>query len=280
MDDCLCTILMHSKSTIDGSAYRNPGHEGGLAGIADFPDGLNREPEIVFEEGYGQTTNTRMELRACLRAFEYIRESARMLGISRAIIFTDSQYVHENHKYAPLWRKNGWRNRFDGPVENNDLWKEFLSLRSKTTVRTDIQWNAGKSTDVLKRVDKVAKRAAKSPLKDIDIGYRPGKVSRHRTAEAGAATLFPANNQELIIRVYAHHLAGKEDCRVSFSVLSEEENRFVRKHRAYVKGEDIKEIHRHHCYRVRFNDSPQYPIFEIIEVLENRPGSTKAASSD
>jgi ribonuclease HI len=123
------------KIYIDGSAYRNPGHEGGLAGIAEFPDGLNRDPEIIFEESYDRTTNNRMELRACIRAFKYIRENAKPLNISRAIILTDSQYVIENHKYAPFWRKNGWRNRHNRPVENKELCREVLSLRSKAPVR-------------------------------------------------------------------------------------------------------------------------------------------------
>jgi ribonuclease HI len=259
---------------IDGSAFRNPGHEGGLGGIAEFPEGLNRNAEIIFEESYHRTTNNRMELRACLRALEYIHEHARPLGANRAIIYTDSQYVNENYRFAQFWRKNGWRNRHGRPVENKDLWKQFLSLRSKTTVRTDMQWNAGKSTEVLKQVDKLAKRAARSPLKETDFGFHPGKVSRHRTEERGGATLFPANNQELTIRVYAHHPAGKEDCRVSFSVFSEEENKFVGKHRAYATGKDVGEIHRHHCYTVRFNDDPHYPVFEIVELLENCPDRT------
>jgi ribonuclease HI len=268
------------KIYVDGSAYRNPGHEGGLAGVAEFPDNLDREPEIIFEESYGQTTNNRMELQACLRALNYVEENARRLGVTRAIIFTDSRYVHENTKFAPFWRKNGWTNRHCRPVENKDLWKEFLSLRTRTQVRTDIEWNPGKSSAVLNLVDSLAKRAAKSPIKDTDFGYRPGAVSRHRTEERGAATLFPANNQELIIRVYAHYLAGREDGRVSFSVFSEEENKFVRKHRAYVRGRDLAEIHRHHCYRVRFNDDPQFPIFEIIEMLGSRPALAKPIGTD
>lgn len=221
-----------------------------------------------------------MELQACLRAFEYIEENARRLGFNHAIIYTDSKYVHDNWRFAPSWRKNGWANRYGRPVENKDLWKEFLSLRSRAPVRTDIEWNQGKSSAVLKLVDKLAKQAAKSPIKDTDFGYRPGAVSRHRTEERGAATLFPANKQELTIRVYAHYMAGKEDCKVSFSVFSEEQNKFVRKHRAYVRGKDSAEIHRHHCYRVRFNDNPQYPIFEIIEALGSRPTLGKPTGGD
>jgi ribonuclease HI len=150
------------KIHIDGSAYRNPGHEGGLAGVAEFPDTLNRNPEIIFEESYDQTTNNRMELRQCIRSLTYIRAKAKSLGISRAIILTDSQYVNENHKFAPFWRKNSWRNRHNRPIENKDLWREFLSLRSKAPVRIDIDWNLGKSAPILKMVDKLAKSREES----------------------------------------------------------------------------------------------------------------------
>lgn len=267
------------KIYIDGSAYRNPGHEGGLGGVAEFPESLNREPEIIFQEPYDGTTNNRMELRACLRALEYIRENARLLGISRAIILTDSQYVNEFHRFAASWRKNGWRNRHGRPVENKELWREFLSLRPKAGVRVDIAWNEGKSTPVLKLVDKLAKGAAKRPLKKKDIGYRPGKVSRHRSADWGAATLFPASGQEVVIRVYAHTVVGKSDCKVKFTLFSEAENTFRQKHVAYVSANDRGEIHRHSCYRVRFNDNTHYPIFEILEVVENCPESGKSTSS-
>jgi len=97
-----------------------------------------------------------MELRACISAFKYIRENAKSLSVSRAIILTDSQDVIENHKFAPSWRKNGWRNRHNRPVENKELWREVLSLRSKVPVRVDIEWNLGKSTPILKIVDKLA----------------------------------------------------------------------------------------------------------------------------
>lgn len=263
------------KIYIDGSTYRNPGHEGGLAGIAEFPESLNREPEIIFQESFDRTTNNRMELRACLLALEYIRANAKALGIGRALILSDSQYVIESHKIAHVWRKNGWRNRHGKPVENKELWREFLSLRSKSSVRTEIQWNLGKSTPVLKAVDKLAKKAAKSLLKRKDSGYRPGKVSRHKSEDRGAATLFPANSQELLIRVYAHTLVGKADCKVSFTVFSETETKSTRKHVAYVIGRDRGEIHRHHCYRVRFNDNSKYPVFEILEALGNCPGAAK-----
>lgn len=260
------------KIYIDGSAFRNPGHEGGLAGIAEFPEHLNREPETIFEESYCGTTNNRMELNACIRAIEYVEDNAKTLAISRAIILSDSRYVVENHKIVVSWRKNGWRNRHGRPVENRDLWKRFLSVRSRVRTRIDIDWNLGKSTLVLKSVDKLAKNVAKSPLRLKDHGYRPGKVSRHGTAELGAATLFPAHNQELIIRVYAHAIAGKDECKVKFTVYSDAERTFMQKHVAYAVYADSVKIHRHRCYKVRFNDNPQYPVFRITEALGKCPG--------
>ncbi len=60
---------------IDGSAYRNPGHEGGLAVYAKYSDG--RPDRLIFKEGYDGTTNNRMELRAAIRAMEHARTLAK-----------------------------------------------------------------------------------------------------------------------------------------------------------------------------------------------------------
>jgi ribonuclease HI len=261
------------KIYIDGSAYRNPGHEGGLAGIAEYPENHNRDPEIVFEESYDGTTNNRMELRACLRALEHVSHNASSLGILRAIVFSDSQYVVENHRRVPRWRADKWKNRHGRPIENADLWRQFLSVRTKIRIRVDIEWNLGKSTPLLKSLDKLAKSAAKRTLRSKDTGYRPGKASRHQTEERGAATLFPASNQEVVIRVYAHLLVGKDDCKVKFTTWSENENRFGGKYFAYVAKKDRGEIHRHHCYSAKFNDNPHYPVFQVIEALGNCPGA-------
>ncbi len=39
------------KIYVDGSALENPGGPGGLAGIVEFPEDLNRENEVIFEDG-------------------------------------------------------------------------------------------------------------------------------------------------------------------------------------------------------------------------------------
>jgi len=136
--------------------------------------------------------------------------------------------------HAASWRKNGWRNRHDRPVENKELWREFLSLRPKASIRVDIAWNQEKSTPVLKFVDKLAKDAAKSPLKKKDTGYRPGRACRPKTADRGAATLF-GGKQPTSAHPGALSYGGRQDrLQVKFTIYSEAENIFGQKHVAYV----------------------------------------------
>ena len=49
-----------------------------------FPESWNRDDEIIFNEGFYETTNNRMELSACIRAFEYVAEKGRALAVQRS----------------------------------------------------------------------------------------------------------------------------------------------------------------------------------------------------
>src|SRR6266478_8023307 len=68
------------------------------------------------------------------------------------------------------WRRNGWKSLSGRPIENSDLWKRFLTVRSKVSVRTEIHWEKGKKSPVLKAVDRAAKEAGRGvwhgPRKD------------------------------------------------------------------------------------------------------------------
>lgn len=191
------------KIYTDGSALKNPGGPGGIAGVAEYPDRLNRENETIFSRGDKSTTNNRMEVRACIEALVYIGHQARALGISRAILITDSIYVYENAKRAPYWREGDRTTDAGRPVENADLWRRFLRerARARAGVRVDLAWIRGKSTPVTREVDRAAKRAAKRPT-DSDVGYVPGSVARRKTPGRDAATPFPAGGQAAIIRIY------------------------------------------------------------------------------
>jgi ribonuclease HI len=84
------------KLYIDGNCYQNPGGAGAIACVAHFPEDWNRPDEIIFNEGFHETTNNRMELCACIRALEYVADKGKALGVERVLIVTDSKYVHDN----------------------------------------------------------------------------------------------------------------------------------------------------------------------------------------
>jgi len=79
-------------------------------------------------------------------------------------------YLTSNYKSAlGAWRVAGWRNSNGRPIDNADLWKEFVKAHGKLRKRIDIEWVKGhgkrKAKDLHNyRADKLAKESAKSPL--------------------------------------------------------------------------------------------------------------------
>lgn len=256
------------KIYIDGSCIKNPAGKSGLAGIIEYPDNLELENKVLFQEGYFQSTNNRMELLACIRALEFVINDMKGVTISRVIIVTDSGYVNDHKNIAAYWKKDKWRNKSGKPVENTDLWDKFLSLRSKTRVRTEIMWAEGKSFPVFKEVDKLAKQSAKSPSK-YDSGYIGGMVTRAKLRSGESADLFPAKGQEAIIRIYEYKDRGsraQKEYKIKFDLYTDNQNESSGKYMAYTL-EDLGDIHRGGYYKVLFNKNTNYPIFEIIEIL-------------
>jgi ribonuclease HI len=261
------------KIYIDGSALKNPGGPGGCAGIAEFPDAWNRLNEILFQEGYKATTNNRMELIACIRAFEYVLQEEAQLRGNRVQVITDSLYVHDNHRRAHNWRRNEWRTTAGPSAENPDLWKEFLSVQSRVRVRTEVHWSEGKTSPIQKEVDRSAKEAARRASR-VDWGFRPGKVARSKVGGKSAAAAFPASGQEVAISIYRKQLSGKTENKVFFHVYSEEDQQLVGKFRAYAALELDLDLHRGHTYKVRFNSNPRNPTIEAViqEVFFKKSG--------
>jgi ribonuclease HI len=255
------------KIYIDGSALKNPGGAGGFAAWVEFPMDWNRPDEQLFQQGFQETTNNRMELLACIRAFEYVRGQGRDLRVERVQIVTDSKYVHDWFFLAERWRKNGWRNLDGKPVENRDLWKQLLSVRSKVTVRTELKWMPGKKSPILKSVDRAAKIAASQPW-ETDRGFKSGKVGRSTEGSRRAAASFLAKGQHSVIRIYRSKLVGS-DHKIYFEVWDTQLSRIEEKAWAFASAEVAVDLHRHHSYRVLFNANPKYPIIErIMEEVE------------
>jgi ribonuclease HI len=251
--------------SVDGSCFPNEKRKSGYAGVVVYPD-AQTEMEVVFQ-GFKESTINRMELAACIAAMDWVKEEGIGRRYGRVQIFSDSQYVVDGQVSAHYWQKAKWRNSAGRPVANWELWKEFLSSRSKAGVRVDICKVRNKSTSLLQRVDKLAKAAAKSHPR-IDRGLVVGKIGRAKIK--GSATMFRAANQVLVIRIVGSKTAGREgENRFVFEVFDENTSVYLSKHFAYCTPEIGSQMHRQRGFRVRMNDKAEYP--QILEVIEEVP---------
>lgn len=251
--------------SVDGSCYSNEGRKSGYAGVVVYPDDAN-EHEAIFQ-GFAESTINRMELSACIAALDWVREEGIGRRYSRVQIFSDSQYLVNGQFSASLWQKAKWRTVAGRPIDNWDLWKEFLSAKSKAGIRIDVCKVRNKSTPLLKRVDKLAKAAAKSHPR-VDRGLVIGKIGRAKIR--GAATMFPAAKQALIVRIVGSKTVGPtRENRFVFEVFDDTTNTYISKHFAYCTPVTGAQLHRQRGFRVRMNDQPDYP--QILEVIEEVP---------
>jgi ribonuclease HI len=246
---------------IDGSCLKNPGGAGGFAGIFEKPDD-NTEPEVIFQEGYKNTTNNRMEIRALIKALEYIKDNSLELKdneINQIEIRSDSETAIKCYKYAEDWRANSW-NGLDGhPISNIDLVKRILTLKSSISFSYRVEYILNKSTEQTTRVDKLAKAAAKKPTKD-DIGYIKPKACR--TSVKGCTLLFNANGQKLKIKVFEHCPISKRKSslyKVKFEIVV---NGITEKYFTYCSQDINNLLHRHHFYVAQFNCDKKKPMIE------------------
>src|SRR5437868_5722101 len=178
-----------------------------------------------------------MELKACIWAHRWVIREAKPLGANRVRLSLIRNTSVTTFPGSPIGEKNKWRNAAGRQVENDDLWKELLSLRSRMPVRTDVVWTLRKQTAILKAVDRSAKAAAKSHPAATDFGVRSGKVGRSKNAVKGAATLFPASGQQTRIRVYQTVAPRGGENKIKFQVFDETRRDFCEKFVAYASPE-------------------------------------------
>ncbi|HEV7674772.1 MAG TPA: RNase H family protein [Candidatus Angelobacter sp.] len=251
--------------SVDGSCYPNEKRKSGYAGIVVYPDDPS-EHQVVFQ-GFAESTINRMELSACIAALKWVKEEGIGRRYSRVQIFSDSQYVVNGQFSAPFWQKAKWRTTAGRPIDNWERWKEFLSSKSKAGIRVDICKVQNKSTPLLKRVDQLAKVAAKSHPR-IDRGLVTGKIGRAKIK--GTATMFPATNQVLVVRIVGSKTVGPtRENRFVFEVFEDTTSTYISKHYAYCTPAMGAQLHRQRGFRVRMNGNTDYP--QILEVIEEVP---------
>ena len=266
---------------VDGSCYENPGGKSGCAGIVHFPEHLFLEDEQIVDFGCAESSNNRMELMACIKALQWVRNNQPWTNVMRVQVITDSIYVTENIGYrAPSWKKNKWRNRFGEPKANDDLWNVLLKARQKTGVRVDFVWHKGKKSAIAVKVDEAAKAAAMRGGLGEDAGYRPGGVSHSMVSGRTAAQRFPASGQVIVIRPYVKKIMHKGEVRLSFHVFDETTLVYEGKYFAFAEKNLGAELHMGNGHRVLFNSDPNYPrIVERIDavVLPKTSGRKRGA---
>lgn len=258
---------------VDGSAPKqNPGGPCGVAGVIKLSD----EPDdfkIIFEKGYYRSNSMRAEILACIEAFRYVRNNIEDFKGKNVIIMTDSEIIYKYKNMVPYWQQNGWIKSDGTFVQNKDLWKKFYSQTQKVCregIYNDIHLVKGKSSAILKKVDKLAKKAAENPImKDFD--FQPGEISPSKIF-GGSSVLFKPNGQEFIImRVYEKKYDKSHNLwKIKFDLFSKKEKKFVNKCFAYVSEDKIDEIHRWGCYNVNFNNN-NIPIIRTVKSLKKCP---------
>ena len=102
--------------------------------------------------GAARTTNNIMELTALIKALEFVGPDPSLL------IRCDSQYVINTvTKWAPNWRRKGWKKADGQPVKNRDLVEQLLNLYEAREGRTEVEWVKGHAGDAANELcDKLA----------------------------------------------------------------------------------------------------------------------------
>ena len=144
----------------DGAARGNPG-PGGYGVVMMY--GKHRRE---LSEGFGLTTNNRMELLAVIRGLEALKRDDLLVKI-----YTDSRYVSDsvNTGWVFNWEAKRFKNK-----KNVDLWQQFLVVYRKYKVQ--FIWVKGHaSIPENERCDRLAVEASHGASLQEDSGYVENK---------------------------------------------------------------------------------------------------------
>lgn len=133
----------------DGACRGNPG-PGGYGVILRY-----KGHEKELSEGFGKTTNNRMELLAAIVGLSKLTERCSVT------LYSDSRYLVDGIEkgWAKKWRANNWIKSDKKPALNSDLWERLLQLIERHEVK--IVWVKGHDGHPEnERCDKLATQAA------------------------------------------------------------------------------------------------------------------------
>lgn len=143
----------------DGSCLGNPG-AGGIGILLRY-----KQHEKKLYQGFFQTTNNRMELRAVIVALNSLKEPCSV------ILHSDSQYMKNGiTKWIFNWKKNNWKTSSGNAVKNQDLWCSLDQAIQKHQI--EWRWVKGHNGHRENEIcDQLAKQGAENPTLE-DVGYR------------------------------------------------------------------------------------------------------------
>ncbi|EKS4345080.1 ribonuclease HI [Clostridium botulinum] len=110
------------------------------------------------KEIYGNkinTSNNKMELTACIKSLEAIKENVRpKFNIE---IHSDSAYlINGMNSWVSGWIKKNWINSKKKPVENKELWQQILTLTKQFNNVTFNKCKGHDGVELNERADKLA----------------------------------------------------------------------------------------------------------------------------
>lgn len=140
----------------DGACRGNPG-PGGCGVILRYH---GKEKEI--SEGYGTTTNNRMELLGVILGLSALQEKCKV------DLYSDSKYVLDSLSkgWAKKWKANNWIKSDKKPALNSDLWEQLLNLIDKH----DVTFHWVKGHDGHPENERCDKLAVDAALKEVGSG--------------------------------------------------------------------------------------------------------------
>ena len=116
--------MKNIKIYSDGSSLGNPG-PGGWGTILEY-NGNTKE----LSGGELNTTNNKMELKGAIEGLKALKEPCNVELIS------DSKYVVQAiNEWLTNWIKNNWKTAGKKPVKNQELWKEYLEVSQRHTIK-------------------------------------------------------------------------------------------------------------------------------------------------
>ncbi len=117
-------IIIYTDGACSGNQFSN--NKGGWGAVLKYKTTMKE----IFG-GEHNTTNQRMELTACIKAFEEMKTSNIPIEI-----YSDSAYLVNcmHQQWYKKWEVNGWKNAGKKPVENRDLWERLIALIKKYRV--------------------------------------------------------------------------------------------------------------------------------------------------